>query len=516
VLVLTSFLFLFLSPSSFLSGSPRSRSLMSPSRGLLSTLLSDMKQSVVLSGGELNHYYRLASLDDTAVNDAAARKAEMRDRSQARYRNWNNTLEAQRSRKKQDRMKKLEAIELAQQRIDAEESDYQEAQRRVVLDRANRLLWQGTDKVKNFHGGLLLASVLKEREAQLELKAAKEAQRKLVDATFHDQAEEDRLKALEMTKIEQEKRAEQNRAAAQQQLAQLREIRLRQSIERAEEVAEGDRIKRVAEEAVKEAVVEEQKRQEKIARYNQEYLRANDEQLALKAARIRSEANEDGKIAAFAAEKERMTNLRRKHEGIKFAAKQARFEKMLQRQFDHLSQIKDDEAKRTEAQVKEIEKRTDDRFAADAAKRAALKENIRVSRQSQLDRKAAEDARQRAHDDTMTHEWKKRNLEMQEQEWLEEKKTLENALRLQATLREQMITKEEKVRSEVEKEWEEARMMREARKREDAVFAAYSEQVFGDLQVRGKSTVPLQMTLHRERMKETRPGNFVQGNFRFR
>lgn len=79
-----------------------------------------------------------------------------------------------------------------------------------------------------------------------------------------------------------------------------------------------------------------------------------------------------------------------------------------------------------------------------------------------------------------------------------------------------MITKEEKIRSEVDKEWEEARMMRDAREREDAVFQAYSEQVFGDLQIKGKSTIPLQLTLHRERMKEVRPGNFVQGNFRFR
>ena len=157
-----------------------------------------------------------------------------------------------------------------------------------------------------------------------------------------------------------------------------------------------------------------------------------------------------------------------------------------------------------------------DRFAADALKRAQLKETIRVSRQAQLDRKAAEAERQRLHDDTMTREWRKRNLEMQEQEWLEEQRTLENNLRLQSTLREQMITKEERVRSEVSKEWEEARMMRDARDREDAVFAAYSEQVFGDLQVRGKSTIPLQLTLHRERMKAVRPGNFVSGNFRFR
>lgn len=115
-----------------------------PLRVVCVCLVSDMKQSVVVSGHELNHYYRLASVDDFVSNEAAARKAAMHATSQARYQNWGNTLEAQRTKKKNDRIRKLEAIERAQQIIDAEEAQYQEAQRRVVLDRANRLLWQDT------------------------------------------------------------------------------------------------------------------------------------------------------------------------------------------------------------------------------------------------------------------------------------------------------------------------------------------------------------------------------------
>lgn len=476
---------------------------------------SDLGQSTVLSGGELNHYYRLASLDDSYLTAAAARRTAMRDQSQARYKNWGNTLEAQRTRKKLDRQKKLDALEQAQQAIDAEESEYQEAQKRVVLDRANRLLWQDTDKVKNFHGGLLLASVLKEREAQLELAAAKKAQQQLINQTYHDIAEEDRLKALEMSRLEREKRAEQNHAAAAQQLTQLREVRERQEAERAEQVAEGQRIKRIAAEAVKEAEEEDAARKEKMLSYNQEYLRANDEQRALKAQRAAVEALEDSKIAAFAAEKDRLIALRRDHEAAKFASKQARFEKMLRRQYEHLSDIKEAEARRLDSQVKEIEKRTEDREAADAAKRAALKETIRVSRQAQVDRKNAELARTRARDAVLISEWRKRNLEMADAEHEEERATLESALRLQQTLREQMAAKESRVRAEVDKEYEEAQMMREAREREDAVFQAYCTQQLGDLQIKGKSTIPLQLVLHNERMRTQRPGNFMMAtNFR--
>lgn len=479
-----------------------------------SFFFSDVKQSVVLSGGELNHYYRLASMDDTYVNELQAHRAEMRQRSKARYSKWSNTLEAQRLKKKSDRLKKLEQLELEQQVIDEEEAKYQEAQRRVVLDRANRLLWQDTDKVKNFHGGLLLASVLKEREAQLELAVAKKSQRKKIDQTYHDIAEEDRLKALEMERLEQEKRHEASRQAASQQLEQLRQVRMRQAVERLEEVEEGERIKRVALEAVKEAEEEEKRRQEKMWSYNQEYLRANDEQLAMKQARLAVEKLEDDKIAAFAAEKDRLTNLRKDHERAKFLSKQARFEKMLKRQYDHLSNIREQEAARTEKHVKEIEKREDDRIAADQRKREELKETIRISRQAQLDRKAAEQERQRQHEEMMTKEWKKRNLEREEAEWNEDRKIYEEALRLQQTLRQQMIAKEEKVRSEVEKEYEEARMMKEACDREDAVFSDYCKTQLGELQLKGKSTLPLELILHKERIKSQRLGNHAIINFR--
>ncbi len=112
-------------------------------------LRSDVKQTVLVGGNELHHLYNLASLDDTQHNDAAMRRTAMHTQSQARYSQWSNTLEAQRNKKKQDRVMRLEAIEREQQGIDREEQAYQEAQRRVVLDRANRLLWQDTDKVSD-------------------------------------------------------------------------------------------------------------------------------------------------------------------------------------------------------------------------------------------------------------------------------------------------------------------------------------------------------------------------------
>lgn len=562
---------------------------------LISTFLldSDPKQSVFLSTGELHHYYHLASLDDNSTSTSSAHRSSIRDRSHARYSHWNNTLEAQRTRKKVEREKKLERIEFEQQKIDLEECSYQEAQRRVVLDRANRLLWQDTDRVKNFHGGLLLASVLKERESQIELQKEKKLQLIKQNQYYHNIAEEDRIKSIEISKLEEEKRVACARQAASEQIEQLKLMKEKQTRERLEELEQGERIKRMVQEATAENEEEEQERKEKMLMYNKEYLRANEEQLELRRERMRKEEIEDEKIVKYAEEKERLELLRKESENQKFQKKQQRFEKMLKRQYDHLSKIKvtsieerrrrsrftslfdrdtslayavkrdstisfyserhtiysiylsviiiiiiiylilissllpfvssptltslfwqENESLRTEAQVREIEKRVSDRFLNDEKKRHELQETIRASRLAQIERKREETRRRVEQEEILTREWKTRNNEMEEAEYEEERIQRENALELQDKLREQMIIKQEKIRSEIEKEYEEAKMMRDARNREDQVFQAYAATQLNTLQDKGKSTIPLQLVLHGETLRQQRPGAYAVQNFR--
>lgn len=275
-------------------------------------------------------------------------RAEQRLRSQARYKVWGNTIDALRSKKKSDKVKQAEENEAYQQIIDTEESQYQEAQRRVVLDRANRILWQETDKVKHLHSGLLLSSVMKEREQQLELKKFKKAQLGEIDKTFEIIAEENRQKGLAREREEEEARLAKNHIGQKMQLEQLQLCRAKQAHERAETIAEGERMKAAAAERVKEAEKAEIERHDKMRAYNLEYLRANQESLSIRQVRADEEAKEDEKIAKFAYEKERMFALRKEHEAAKTKAKQTRFENMLQRQFNHLKNIKDSENSRIE------------------------------------------------------------------------------------------------------------------------------------------------------------------------
>ena len=47
-----------------------------------------------------------------------------------------------------------------QQRLDEEEARIQEEERRRIIERANRLLYQDTDRAKTFHSAMLLSNAL--------------------------------------------------------------------------------------------------------------------------------------------------------------------------------------------------------------------------------------------------------------------------------------------------------------------------------------------------------------------
>jgi len=127
---------------------------------------------MVLSGNEFAHINLRAN---TTGNEKSAKQLE-RERlhalSDARKAKWPNTLEAARERKERARQEKLDAEETMRQAIDREEEALQAEKRRLAIERANKMLYDSTDRVKALHSKLLLTDVLQERERQMELKSS--------------------------------------------------------------------------------------------------------------------------------------------------------------------------------------------------------------------------------------------------------------------------------------------------------------------------------------------------------
>lgn len=98
----------------------------------------------------------------------------LHEQSKGRVKNWSNTLEAQRIKREEDRIKRLEDEEIARREVDAKEQEYQDELRRQQIEKANRQLYDGQDMVKSLKSKMLLSDVMHEQAAQRELKARKE------------------------------------------------------------------------------------------------------------------------------------------------------------------------------------------------------------------------------------------------------------------------------------------------------------------------------------------------------
>mmetsp|Transcript_45609 Transcript_45609/g.89757 ORF Transcript_45609/g.89757 Transcript_45609/m.89757 type:complete len:480 (+) Transcript_45609:53-1492(+) len=450
--------------------------------------------STVLSMSDFSNM-EIMSRDVKYVNREAEKKAYLRKQSQNRYKNWGNTLEALREKKKRDRLSRLEQIEAAQRVIDQEEESYQEQQRRAAIDKANRVQFQDCERVKTFQTALGMANALKERQAQIMINRRKKvAAQKEEEMWFRIQ--QDNIKS-QINREEEEELARQSKSKdiAREQLEQLAEVRARQKAARIEEILDGERNKKIALEAVEEAEEMERMRIIRMKENSKEYMRANIEQQKIKAERAKLEAMEEAKIEEFATEKERKLNLRREMEKERFDAKQARFEKMLKRQYDHLQNLRSNEANRVEKQVEEVKARDEELYRQEQARQARLIKETKESRNRMIERKAEEKERNRIEGEIMATEYERRKQMLDFIDSEKERKTRLNNVRTQTVLKAQMVEKRLRAREARIDSMEGARALAKQQEADDEIFMDYAQQCINDFAARGRTIVPMKLTL---------------------
>lgn len=114
--------------------------------------------SSTLTSDELERI--LASVSAPTQSDREAKRLAIKAKSEQRTAQWPNTLEA--TRKKKDRWKKdkEEREEEARKKIDEEEAELQREARTKQIERANRLLYEQTDRMKTLRSKQLLTDVV--------------------------------------------------------------------------------------------------------------------------------------------------------------------------------------------------------------------------------------------------------------------------------------------------------------------------------------------------------------------
>lgn len=438
-----------------------------------------------------------------AVMEETQRKRDMKLRSSQRVQHWGNTLEALRERKKRERARKLEEAELEQQRIDDEEARIQEEERRKVIERANRILYQDTDRAKTFHTAMLQATAIHERDRQANWKGRYEAQQKRSDAL--QKAANEAHDAKMLAREEREASARRRNMGKQQQMNHeaLRDIHARLEAEHIEELREGERNRALAQETLREAEESERRRKERMREFNLEYVKANDDHVRLREEQKQLDALEQAKIEQWAAEKERIMSLRKASEEARKRARQEHFQQIIDRQYDSLKELKEREAARLDRELSDMNRKAEERHQAEEKQRQDSLADMLRARDNQLKRAREERERQSAQDRRMAEEWKAKNKLLSTLEKQAEGKQKQQALDLQEQLRQQAMEREAAAEYARLSEVEEARLAEEHEKREQELFEAYAREQIERFRAEGKPTLPMETALLEMRKART-------------
>jgi len=360
--------------------------------------------AVIISSKELDRIRGTVNASSASVSydeakaQARAKAEELSAKSKARAKSWNNTLEGSRRKKAQEKQDKLREQELERQKLDAEEARIQLEQRKVTIDRANKILYDESDRMKAFHSKMMFTDVLAEREAQVALKGELSKLEAIREDRFLEMEKQNYRKMLERELKEKQTKEELTKITTAIQKEQLAVYKDKRYKEIEEQMLEGELLRRKAVEDLQAEKGIAAKKQQQAIDAVKATEQANVYLKQIKAEELLKERKEEAKIEEFASRKEKMLALRKKKEEEVFEAKQAARAVIIAQQAERLASMMDNESQRIEKQVQEKEDSDRRKAEEKEALRKKWEADIMKSRQAQNDRKRAQRERERAED----------------------------------------------------------------------------------------------------------------------
>eukprot|EP00759_Apiculatamorpha_spiralis_P013763 PhF_6_TR20515/c2_g1_i1/m.29580 len=428
-----------------------------------------------------------------AAEQAKAQKEELLKASQDRVSNWPNTIEALRRRKEKARTDRLEAEEERKKVIDAHEADLARAKRKANIDKANLMLYETDDRVKNFTSKMVLASVLEERAKQIDMKKKKEEaqfEHEMKWAVLQEETLRRATKEEEEKQVALRSRAKKFKEDQMEQLNQVMAIKIGELKANKEE---GKRIMQAAKDAVEEEIREEQKRREQAEKVKAELVEANENQKQLKAVKKQKEVLEAEQIEKFAQNKEQQLAERKRRIEQRFATQMKHRQEIIDRQAAHLKALKDAQVERELKQIHDFERERDAKEARDAEKRKEFWEDIVKSRTQQQKRKDLDAARAAAEIERARQMWQIRSNELVEEEVHDRIDSKHKAIDVQRfQIMQQQERSLQKAKEREEKRLE-ALMVKKAMQDDDEMFKGYVNAVMSEYVKAGKTPVNMKV-----------------------
>lgn len=457
--------------------------------------------ATILPLHEFGHIANLAT-KDRHTNFEQRRRDALRERSKARYKHWGNTIEALREKKVQDRVKRMAEIERRQQIVDDQEAAYQEQQRRVILDRANSLLYAQNGRVAAFHSGLQYATTLAEREVQIRMKEKQKQVEEEYEREWHER-EVEQMK--EFDRREEEKNAAIRAASLQKkedQLRQLQQYKERARRERQLEIEEGEIVRENARNAAAAMRAQEVQRKQKQMQMAQGYLKTNEEQKLRRAAGLAKDRELDAKLIAYAQEKERIDEQRKAAERRKAEAKAKQKEALMKRQFDQLEELKKLEEVKLLRDAADLENRTMQNLAREAERQAAEMAALHNSRQAQIRARKIKADQEKQEGAIYLAAAERRRAEMQALEDENERLTAAKNRQHQAFLKRQQHEKGHRLLAERMEDLHYHQSRMEHDHVEEQIFNQYMGKHLEAVASAGLSTKPMELIAARDKARQ--------------
>ncbi|XP_040532657.1 coiled-coil domain-containing protein 173 isoform X2 [Gallus gallus] len=331
----------------------------------------DLRQVIVLPRAEWERMQEgLGSMSREAARVLAERKErqEMHLRSKAAVRDWTNTIMGQAQRKLKAKKLREEKQEEERKLLDLEEAKFQAAKWKEAIDKAKTYLYHQNERVKGLHSALLLAEVLKERDAQIEFKKLKSDVNKKKEEEIERRCKEALLREEE--KVHQ--RYMNRLALSRDQLEQIKERKHQADLAKLEDKREGEEIQRLSQLYQLELLRKMEKEQEKKVERQRLYHEHVANQKIIKAVEKQKQMEEDNRIRAQFKAKQTIAKLMKE--------KEAELRRITQ---EHRDKI----VRQLAAQMSEVLKMEDKRIAREIAKKEAAQE--KEQKEKEAKKKAA-------------------------------------------------------------------------------------------------------------------------------
>uniref|UniRef100_A0A3Q3W2D1 Trichohyalin-plectin-homology domain-containing protein n=1 Tax=Mola mola TaxID=94237 RepID=A0A3Q3W2D1_MOLML len=354
--------------------------------------LPDLRQITVLSKSEwlrIQDELNQANKDKERMMEGVKQREALHLQSVEVAKQWSNTIAGQRQKKLEAKRIREEIEEEKRKLIDKEEAEYQELKQKEAIEKAKTQLYYRTDPVKGLHRALLLTEVLKEREAQIELKQRIKNTSRDAEKHFADMLRSREEEALrqEQEKVLQKKRERQ--AAAEDLKRQIKENELVREQEKTENKRDGEK-----QEELKELYQRKQRKETE----RQEHLANRD---IVRATEAKKQEDEEKQRKHFLSAKEKMMKLRKEREAELF-----RWEEAQTRRENIMNKLVVTQREQTDSEEQRITKAVAERDARQAQlrreeeeRRATMLKSITEHREltrqekEQIDKIAKQNAR---------------------------------------------------------------------------------------------------------------------------